>query len=157
MHTDRDDDALSWDGDDDPTLHSAASRAARATGAPAVAGGDDPLDAGLAPVGSAADETAPGELSSAALVALGLFGGVYLLYTLGWIIGGLRLQGVARFLVSDAAFLPFLWVAVAAPALWFGATYLLTRSTRSWVRFAWLIGGALLLVPWPLLMIGAGA
>lgn len=167
MHRDGDDDALSWDGDDDPTLHARAAGAALPTGFTAVGKGSDELAATPASSGSAhvddaasdADEEreeAP-QLSNAALIGLGLLGGVYLLYTIGWIIGGLRLQGVARFLVTDAAFAPFLWVAVAAPVLWFATVYLLTRAGKAWVRFAWLIGGALLLVPWPLLMIGVVA
>ncbi len=172
MTTPGDDDALNWSGDDDPTLQPSPRRDTRGTtpvGAaepdsmPAAASGgpDVEPDLNAEPHADAEPDGAPEDdgrqLSSAALVALGLFGGVYLLYTLGWLIGGARLQGVARFLVADAAFVPFLWVAVAAPALWFGATHLLTRTARTWVRFAWLVGGALLLVPWPLLMIGVAA
>ncbi|MCT9820375.1 DNA polymerase III subunit gamma/tau [Microbacterium sp. W1N] len=170
MHKDRDDDALSWGGDDDPTLDTgapapglpagftAAGKGSQALGdAPAAAPAPD-ATAAAADVAAAPDEgDDEAQLSNAALIGVGVLGGVYLLYTLGWILGGLRLQGVARFLVADAAFAPFHWFAVAAPALWFVTVFLLTRTSATWVRFAWLIGGALLLVPWPLLMIGVVA
>ncbi len=99
-------------------------------------------------------------MGNAALIALGVLGGVYLLYTIGWIVGGLRLQDVIPFLlpetaVARVAYAFALWIAVAAPAIWFSATVLLTRRSRSWVRFVWLAGGVVLLVPWPFAMIGA--
>lgn len=91
-----------------------------------------------------------------ALVAYGIVGGIYLLFTIGWIVGGLRLQTVApALLVSPAAYVPFFWLAVLAPAIWFAATMLLTRTSAVWVRFVWLVAGIVLLVPWPFIMIGA--
>ena len=146
-----DEDAFRWDGDDD--------RAPRAAG-----GGSEttPLPAGWHAVGKGsaevpADGDADAEaapLGSVALVTLGLLGGIYLLYTIGWIIGGGRMQEAAVFLVEPAAIVPALVVAVAAPALWFGTTLLLTRHRAVWLRLTWLIAGALLLVPWPFVMIG---
>ena len=48
------------------------------------------------------------------------------------------------------------WLAVLAPILWFATVFLLTTRSKPWVRFAWLIAGvALLLVPWPFILIGA--
>jgi hypothetical protein len=54
-----------------------------------------------------------------------------------------------------AAYVPAFWLALLAPAIWFGVTLLLTRRAAAWQRWAWLIAGALLLVPWPFIMIGA--
>ncbi len=159
-----DDDALSWGGDDDPTLDVGISK-------PGSAAADaDPvaLPAGYAAVGKGAD--AVGRLNtdgtvtpaadrepmgSAALVTLGVIGGVYLLYVLGWVIGGLRLQGTAQFLVSPVAYQFALWLAVLAAPLWFATTWLLTRASKAWVRILWLVVGVLLLVPWPFMMTGA--
>jgi hypothetical protein len=31
----------------------------------------------------------------------------------------------------------------------------LTADSKRWVRFAWLIGGVLFLIPWPFIMVGA--
>nr|WP_241740137.1 DNA polymerase III subunit gamma/tau [Microbacterium invictum] len=98
-------------------------------------------------------EKAP--LGNVELVAFGVLGGIYLLFTVGWIIGGLRLQDVAVFLVSPAAYVPAFVLAALAPAIWFVTTYLLTRRSHAWLRFTWLIVGVVLLVPWPFIMVGA--
>ena len=42
---------------------------------------------------------------------------------------------------------------LAAP-LWFPPAWLLTRGKASWIRIVALIGGGLLLVPWPFVMFG---
>lgn len=196
MQPGRDDDALSWDGDDDPTLDtgvsgddfandSAASDSAaspddrpetRPQGAPAPTGPTQVLPDGFTAVGkgsetvaSADDESAPGRepaelptaddaqplMGSAQLVALGILGGVYALFAIGWLVGGLRLQGWRPFLVTDAMYQGSLWLAVLAPVLWFATVFLLTRTARAWVRFVWLAAGVVLLVPWPFVLIGA--
>ena len=56
--------------------------------------------------------------------------------------------------MPDAMLIVSTAVAVAAPAIWFGAVMLLTRTAPRWARFAWLLAGALILVPWPFLTIG---
>lgn len=199
MTTGRDDDALTWDGDDDPTLDLGASAGADETARPdaprtsaeasgatshgASSGATSPgaaLPEGYTAVGkgseavasanaraeaSVAAEVAAEEgveaadqrpsLGNGALVGLGVLGGVYLLYAIGWLIGGLRLQGRAQYLVFDVMYQGSLWLAVLAPLLWFGTTFLLTRGSRAWVRFVWLAAGVVLLLPWPFVMIGA--
>jgi hypothetical protein len=171
----RDDDALSW-GDDDPTLdvgaasagESGSRRSARprlpdgyravGKGSDEVAdtdGGDAATDGHPRPAPDA-PKAERAQLGNSALIALGVLGGVYLLYTLGWFIGGLRLQDVAPLLlVSPVAYVPAFWLAVLAPAIWFTVTLILTRHSATWLRFVWLGAGALLLVPWPFIMIGA--
>lgn len=165
--TGRDDDALSWDGDDDPTLDLGADRepegevtAALPEGYTAVGRGSDTVaaapanasDGSLGTDGTTAGRTPMG---NGALVGLGVLGGVYALYAIGWLIGGLRLQGRAQYLVFDVMYQGSLWLAVLAPPLWFATTFLLTRGRRAWVRFAWLAAGVVLLLPWPFVMIGA--
>lgn len=164
-----DDDALSWGGDDDPTLD-VRGRAAEADQTPDPDGGHAAaaLPDGYTAVGRGADAvgrieadgsiTMPGEappMSSAMLVALGVVVGAYLLFTIGWVVGGLRLQGTAQFLVSQVGYRLSLWLAVAAPALWLTTVLVLTRTAKSWVRITWLIGGLVLLIPWPFVMVGA--
>lgn len=166
----RHDDALAWDGDDDPTLDVGLARdkkaeiadAAPSAPAPtALPDGYTAVGKGSGQVGRVAEDgtiTLPGEkapIGNAALVTIGVLGGVYALYTVGWIIGGLRLQGTAEFLIAVGAFQFGLWLAVAAPVLWFVTTYLLTRGAKTWVRIAWLAAGAALLIPWPFIMTGA--
>ena len=178
MTTGRDDDALTWDGDDDPTLDVGATAEsdpapeapARSSvpelpqGYTAVGRGSDTVGAAAAPDAASVDDDAPAggdtvaaprSLGNGALVALGVLGGVYALYAIGWIIGGLRLQGRAQYLVLDVMYQGSLWLAVLAPVLWFATTFLLTRRSRAWVRFAWLAAGVVLLLPWPFVMIGA--
>lgn len=169
MSTGRDDDALWWDGDDDPTLTSSASarRSDPATTLPpgyrAVGRGSE---AGPRSTPAPDDGTdAEPALGNVAFVALGVLGGVYLLFSIGWLIGGLRLQAVAEFLVSSGgAGAPPTWafgnaallvLAVAAPPIWFATTLYLTRGGRPWVRWAVLAAGVVLLVPWPFVMVGA--
>ncbi|GAA1691060.1 hypothetical protein GCM10009808_05020 [Microbacterium sediminicola] len=162
MSTDRDDDALSW-GDDDPTLDS---------GTAAVRAGDTPRESGVAASGAAPspstqppvvdvptadlDEASP-TLSNTALVSFGVLGGIYLLFTVGWIVGGLRLQGYASYLVADVMFQGSFWLAVCAPALWFATSLVLTRGRPRWVSFVALVAGMVLLMPWPFAMLGVSA
>lgn len=171
MSTGRDDDALSWDGDDDPTL--VAPRRSRT---PDRARGDDDavpvaLPEGFTAVGKGSTEdgriapdrpvepadstSGPGPMSNVTLVTLGIMGGIFLLFTIGWVVGGLRLQGTADFLVSPVGYRFAFWLAVCAPALWFVAVLVLTRASKAWVRVLWLVAGLVLLVPWPFVMVGA--
>lgn len=101
------------------------------------------------------DAHPPAPMSNAVLVVLGVLGGIYALWTVGWVIGGLRLQGTADYLIADVMFQGSFWLAVGAAPIWFGATLLLTQRVQTWVRIAWLLVGAALLVPWPFLMVGA--
>jgi hypothetical protein len=181
--TGRDDDALTWDGDDDPTLDLGtpgdAAPVAEAESLPAgptaptaelpkgytaVGRGSDAVaaadgtDAASISSDSPAREDEPAErepMGNASLITIGVLGGVYALFAIGWIIGGLRLQ--ARLLLDDPMFTVSLWLAVAAPVLWFATVYLLTRGSRPWVRFVWLAAGAILLVPWPFVLLGSVA
>ena len=168
MSRGRDDDPLAWGGDDDPTLEVGAKPAARepvvepaaqpeATEPDTVETTDAETKAlpdGFTAVGKGSDEVGriradgsvsmPGErepMGNATLITLGILGGVYLIYSIGWIIGALRLDTVAPMLiVSAAAYVPAFWLAVLAPALWFGVTLWLTRRSAAWVRIVWLIG-----------------
>lgn len=169
-----DDDALSWGGDDDPTLDVGAARDASPAAAPtlppgytAVGRGSEQAAPSAAPRG--ADDAAgtpdadPAPAGNAALVAMGVIGGIYLLLALGWLIGGLRLQGVAGYLVAadgiaspvwTAGTLAAVWLAVLAPLIWFVTVFVTTRRSRPWLRGVLLVAGVLLLLPWPFIMVG---
>lgn len=145
------DDALNWDGDDEarspatklPAGWNAVGKGSETVG---VANNDD---------GVAAASADRSQMGNAMLLLLGVVGGVYLLYTVGWIIGGLNTQPGALFLIPSVMFQSFLWAAVLAPALWFAASWILTRHSAPWVRVSALIAGVVLLVPWPFVMTGA--
>jgi hypothetical protein len=184
MNPTRDDDALNWAGDDDPTLASGgADRVApEPTGLPegwtiphqgvsAVHPADtvppddsvhpaaiDTADASTADASTAdADTSDAGDpaLSSVALVGMGIVAGMYLLYSVGWFIGVARLEQTIGDPVAEFMFTLGAWLAVAAPIVWFGVTYWLTTS-RPRARLAWLLTGVVVLVPFPFI-IGAGA
>ena len=132
----------------------------------AVGKGSDTVASADAPGAASVEEPVPADadtiaterrpLGNGALVALGVLGGVYALYAVGWIIGGLRLQGRAQYLVLDVMYQGSLWLAVLAPVLWFATMFLLTRRSRAWVQVRVARGRARsLLLPWPFVMIGA--
>lgn len=154
MTTGRDDDALSWSGDDDPTLDVGSTTPSLPDGFTAVGKGSESVGRAQDEVVDAHADESAAPMGSATLVTLGIMAGALLLYTIGWIIGGLRLAGTAQFLVSPVGYQFALWLAVAAPALWFASTFVLTRASKAWVRITWLVGGLALLVPWPFIMTG---
>ncbi|MGR2751426.1 DNA polymerase III subunit gamma/tau [Agromyces arachidis] len=144
---DDEDEALRWEGDDDATL----APGWRAVGAPAPAAAPRDRETDAAASADREAETAvggPDQPGSAELVLLGVFGGVYLLYTLGWILTVLRVQNPAADPVGQFMFSLGLWIAVLAPALWFGVGFTLTRG-RTRARLVWLLVGAVVLLPVP--------
>lgn len=176
----RDDDALSWGGDDDPTLDVGAAEPDAVTptaetaslpeGWSAVGRGSEAVtaeadddaepDEGGADARGSMESEAQGApvrepMGNAELITLGVIGGFCALYAVGWLIGALRLQGTAQFLVAPVAYQISLWLAVLAPVVWFATVFLLTVASKTWVRFAWLAAGVVLLVPWPFIMVGA--
>lgn len=178
MTAGRDDDALTWDGDDDPTLAAPAAPVLPA-GWTAVGPGAEAVRVAAANAGSehpesdvqgaheaqAAEETPAPALGNAALVSLGVFGGVFVLYAIGWYLGATRLAAFQLdtgfgaligmpMLADDLMYLVWVGLATLAGPIWFVTTIFLTRGARFWKRFVGLLGGVVLLVPWPFLMIG---
>jgi hypothetical protein len=156
-----DDDAFRWEGDDaapSPVKKESAPAAKPAPEPTPTTPASEPLAEGWHAVGKGSEKVEdaevgePAPLGNVALVSMGLLGGIYLLYTVGWVLGGIRLLDAAVFLVEPAAVVPSIWVAFAAPAIWFGVALLLTRGRPTWHRFAWLLAGVFLLVPWPFVM-----
>jgi hypothetical protein len=140
-----DDEALTWAGGRDPSHYETPevkppkpSRAAKTTEkAPAAADIVEVDD----------DESAP-VVSGAMLISLGILGGVYLLYTIGWFVSWQRLVYTDPDVLELAAFRVQQVLAILAPPLWFVVTLLFTRDRKPAVRLVWLLVGALLLVPW---------
>lgn len=157
------DDALRWDGDEPeaPRGSAAATPRPKEPVAPAPAPASPEPTAPIAPAPADVADAPHGDVSApqgpgnAALIGLGVIGGVYLLFAIGWLIGGLRLKPLASMLVSEAMFLPWMWLAILAPLLWFAAAWVLTRGKAGWVRILAVLAGIVLLVPWPFVMFGA--
>ncbi len=161
MTSPRDDDALGWAGDDDPTLQTGAETTDVGDGATGgdmleppegwtVAGPETAVRQREAALAAAAP------VSSVALIAMGVFGGVYLLYTIGWAIGISRIGNPLSDAVGQFMFSLGLWLAVAAPVVWFVTTLWLTR-TRPRARFTVLLLGVVLLAPLPFIINAGGA
>ncbi len=154
MTRDPDDDALSWAGEDDPTLEGAGPKPAADALAPGwtPVGGPgtiaEPLDATPEQPENAQDAAAG---SSIVLIVLGILGGVYLLYTIGWAITAGRTPNSAVDLVGQFMFTVGLWLAVLAPAGWFALVFWQTRG-RALRRVLLLVLGALVLVPLPFVL-----
>ncbi|MFB7250479.1 hypothetical protein [Microbacterium sp. NPDC056234] len=149
------DDALSWEGDEDRP----AQRPALPQGWNAVGKGSEQVErepADDAPAAeTSANTAASAAMSPAMLLFVGIFGGIYLLYAVGWVIGGLNLKPLANLIVADAMYVPWFVLAVAAPALWMLTVWVLTRRAQAWIRVLLLLAGVVLLVPWPFVMVGA--
>lgn len=137
MTIDSDDEALSWAGDEATAV--AAKRAADAA-------------ASDSPQSDAPPQARPGT-GSVMLVFLGVIGGVYLLYAVGWAVAVFRDRFTRDSLLAEimAQFGEFL--AIVAPLVWLAVTLLLTRD-RPGVRIGWLLAGVVLLVPVPFVLGG---
>ncbi len=143
------DDALAWADDEEASKRDAAlPRGWNAVGKGSAEVGRLEDDGTVTPAG------APTPMSTTMLLTVGIVGGIYLLYTIGWVIGGLRLKPLTSLIVADAMFVPWFVLAIAAPALWFLTTWVLTRGRATWIRLLVLLLGVVLLVPWPFVTVG---
>lgn len=110
-------------------------------------------------------ETQPGaeQLSNAALVLLGVFGGLYLLYTWGWFIVAQAYSAVNTMTAAGSGSVGgvlqqiIFWAAPLAPALWFTCALVMSRGGRTKRLGIWLAVGAVLLMPLPMLITQGGA
>lgn len=161
---DADDDALRWEGDDDATLapgwkavgnpvplkRGATAPATGVGGADVDSDSDSDTGPGDAAAGADRDDDAAeaaAQTGSVELVVLGVLGGVYLLYTIGWIITALRTATPGTSIVGDFMYSLGLWLAVLAAPTWFVLALRGARTGRS--RLVWLVVGAVVLAPLP--------
>lgn len=153
MTVDRREDALDWGDPDDPSwVDPGAEDDVLAVDDPAEPDGGADQSVAASGAHDAAAASAPDRRRAAIAAATGVLGGVYLVYSVGWIlaVGTLPLQGATLLIEVMYQFGEFL--AIIACALWFGTVMALTRGGRPAVRLGWLALGALVLVPWPLLL-----
>lgn len=106
----------------------------------------------------------PGDgLSNTAIVLLGAFGGLYLLYAWGWFIVAQAYSSVNALTAAGSGLVGGIlqqvvfWAAPAAPIAWLVAAILLTRGRGSAKLALALIVGALVLIPLPMLVSGVVA
>ena len=150
MSADEDDEALSWAGDRDAT-HVDTPVTPKPTRSPrirrgAAESGETRSDSGA----DIADERPlPAGTSAALLVTIGILAGIYLLYTIGWIVTVQHTRTTAAPPLEEAALVVKEYCAILVSALWFAATLFLTRNGKPTRRLIWLVVGAIVLVPWP--------
>jgi hypothetical protein len=160
--SDEDDEALTWAGGRDPSHYetpepkapkpSKRSKAAsRTDDADTDASDAAPSDTDESPT-EPTDDDLPPAMSSIMLVVLGIFGGVFALYTIGWFIGIQRLLYFALDPLEQLVFDAEEWLAVLAAPLWFVLALLLTRGRKPAIRLLWLLVGAIVLIPWPFVL-----
>jgi hypothetical protein len=147
---DDDDAALTWAGGRDPSHYETPEAKATKPAKPAKSfasskagtGDDEPA------VKTAQEPDARPSMSGIVLVCLGVLGGIYALYTVGWFVSWRRLIYFDSDVLELTAFRVQQVLTILVPALWFGATLYFTRGRRIAARLLWLVLGALLLVPW---------
>ncbi|MBT2503144.1 hypothetical protein [Curtobacterium sp. ISL-83] len=90
--------------------------------------------------------------TSGALVGFGVFGGVYLLYTVAWLLTASTAY-VANVDTVLSVFVDVLrFLSILAPAMWFAVVLWAARGRRTRTRLLWMLLGAVALFPWPFLM-----
>ncbi|CAN5439985.1 hypothetical protein BH10ACT7_BH10ACT7_10830 [soil metagenome] len=145
MAADPDDEALAWAGDETPEVK-------RVEPGPTPAGSDaSRSDVAAVRVGS---ETLPAEprkpaIPAPLLITYGVLGGLYLIYTIGWVLTVAQGAPPRATVFDDIMFRVQQGLAVASPAIWFGAVFLLTRGRKPLVRLLWLLVGLAIVIPWP--------
>jgi len=160
-----DDAALRWDDVDDPSYldPGAAEDEPGGTGpeqGDAAAGGagsashdgDGHGDAGDAATDAGADPAASDLPAPGLRLLTAAFAVVFVLWSVGWIIsvGLVPISGPTLVIEVLYQFSEFL--AIVASALWFAATVALTPQHRLAPRLGWFALGALVLLPWPLVL-----
>lgn len=145
MTADPDEEALAWSGETDPS-HIEGPK-------PAV--GKPKAGAGTTRVVELPADAAKPTTPAALLIAYGILGGVYLIYTLGWVITVQRLgavRGASAELLTEIMFQFGEFLAIASPALWFAAVFLLTRGRKPFPRLLLLLIGVVVVLPWPFVL-----
>ncbi len=99
----------------------------------------------------AEEEDAPKGLSSAALVTFGILGGIYLLFTVAWVLTAVRNPIQIEDALGSFTYNAGLWMASLAAPAWFGAVIMFGKARSLWWRFSLLLFGAALFIPWPFL------
>ena len=146
MATSRDSDPVDplVDPDDDAAFHWAGDEA-RGQAGPRLAQAGDEGDVHAEPTDVVVVTSNP-----VRLVGTGVFAGVFLAYTVGWILSVQAIGSGASDLFGEIMWQFGEFLAIVAAALWFSTTTYLTRERTTRFRFGWLALGVLLLFPWPI-------
>ena len=147
---DDDDAGLRWDDVDDASyIDPGAADPDTPTAAPESA--SDARSARSDTATSVADARAARRRSVATAIT-GVFVGIYLMYTVGWVIGVAQLPLSGPTLLTEILYQFAEFLAIIAPAAWLTAVLVLSRQKSAVHRIGWLALGTLVLVPWPFLL-----
>lgn len=100
------------------------------------------------------------EMTNLQLVLFGVFGGLYLLYSIGWFFiaqyfaAANSLAAASSGIIGGVFQQVLFWSSAAAPALWFVASVLLARGRRAWFLPVAFLVGIVVLLPLPLFVVG---
>jgi hypothetical protein len=84
---------------------------------------------------------------------LAVFGGLYAIWSVAWVLGVVAAPTQPASSLLDAVMYQFgEFLAIIATPVWFGAIWWLTDSTRRVFRVLWLVLGLVVLVPLPLIL-----
>ncbi len=115
--------------------------------------GDDRVEAPKAPKVELVDgPAAPKSMPAVLLITYGILAGVYLIYTIGWVITVTRSTTTLPTIFGEIMFQLGELLAMASPAIWFASVVLLTRDRKPIARLALLLVGLVVVVPWPFLL-----
>jgi hypothetical protein len=138
MSADPDEEALAWAGD------SESGRGSAGKAIPAAAR-----------VKVVVDEAPKPRTSSLLLVTYGILAGAYLIYTLGWVVAIQRLGASVVGVLAQLMFGLGEGLAIASPAIWFAAVFVLLRGAKPLLRLVWLLVGLAVVIPWGFLLVRA--
>lgn len=114
--------------------------------------GDEPATAKPTVVVETAAAEAKPATPSMLLITYGVLAGIFLLYTLGWVISVLRNTTTLPNLFGEIMFQLGEFLAIASPLLWFAGVFVLTRGRKPIVRLLWLLLGLVAVIPWPFVL-----
>jgi hypothetical protein len=84
---------------------------------------------------------------------LGVFGGLYVVWSVAWVLGIAATPPQPASSLLDAIMFQFgAFLAMVASPIWLGVVWWLTTESRVGIRVAWLVLGLVLLVPLPLIL-----
>ena len=86
------------------------------------------------------------------LITYGVLAGIFLIYTIGWVITVSRSGPASTELLVELMAQLREFLAIASPALWFATVFLLTRGRKPLVRLLLLILGLVVVLPWPFVL-----
>lgn len=102
------------------------------------------------------------QVSNLTLVILGVIGGIYLLYSVGWFLIAQYFSAVNNITASSSGLIGgvlqqmVFWSAALAAPLWFLSSLLHARGKKPLFMSAYLLLGLVILMPWPLFIAGGG-